>query len=136
MPVSPSPDAMPASNPLKRRNGLARIVSATRNSLCDLNAAWGEPAFRQEAIIALVLLPASLFIGHGWVETSLLAGSVLLVLIVEVLNTAVEAAIDRVGPEWHALSKRAKDAGSAAVMLALLLCAGIWSAAVIQRFFA
>lgn len=136
MPVFSSPDAIPASNPLKRRTGLARIAWATRNSLSGLKAAWGEPAFRQEAIIAMLLLPASMFIGRGLVETSLLAGSVLLVLIVEVLNTAVEAAIDRVGPEWHALSKRAKDAGSAAVMLALLLCAGVWSAAVFQRFFA
>jgi diacylglycerol kinase (ATP) len=67
------------------------------------------------------------------VEVVLLAGSVLLVLIVELLNTGVESAIDRIGPEWHELSKRAKDMGSAAVLLSLLLCAGTWVAAIIHR---
>ena len=67
-------------------------------------------------------------------ETVLLAGTVLLVLIVELLNTGIEAAIDRIGPEWHALSKRAKDMGSAAVLLSLLLCAGTWALALFHRF--
>ena len=84
---------------------------------------------------ALVLLPASLWLGQSWVETALLAGSVVIVMIVELLNTGIETAIDRIGPEWHDLSKRAKDMGSAAVLLALLLCAGIWGAAVFQRIF-
>jgi len=82
----------------------------------------------------MVMVPASFWLGRGWTEVALLAGSTLLVLIVELLNTAVEAAIDRVGPEWHALSKRAKDMGSAAVLLALLLCGSIWAAALWQRF--
>jgi diacylglycerol kinase (ATP) len=73
-------------------------------------------------------------LGQNWTETALLAGSVLLVMIVELLNTSVESAIDRIGPEWHDLSKRAKDMGSAAVLLSLLLCVGIWSAAVWHRF--
>lgn len=68
-------------------------------------------------------------------EVALLAGSWLLVMVVELLNTGIEAAIDRIGPEWHALSKRAKDMGSAAVLLALLLAGGIWSAALWHRFF-
>jgi diacylglycerol kinase (ATP) len=67
------------------------------------------------------------------VETALLAASVVMVMVVELLNTAVETAIDRVGPEWHDLSKRAKDMGSAAVLLSLLVCAGIWVAALVQR---
>jgi diacylglycerol kinase (ATP) len=75
------------------------------------------------------------WLGKGWVETALLAGSVVIVMIVELLNTGIETAIDRIGPEWHDLSKRAKDMGSAAVLLALLLCAGIWGAAVAQRIF-
>jgi len=77
----------------------------------------------------MVLVPLAFFIGRSWVEVALLAGSVLLVMIVELLNTGIESSIDRIGPEWHALSKRAKDMGSAAVLLSLLLCGGIWLAA-------
>ena len=83
----------------------------------------------------MVLVPLSFWLGRSWVEAALLAGSVVLVMIVELLNTGIETAIDRIGPEWHALSKRAKDMGSAAVLLALLLCAGIWAGALYQRFF-
>jgi diacylglycerol kinase (ATP) len=83
-------------------------------------------------LAALVLLPLSLWIGQSWVETALLAGSVLLVMVVELLNTAIETAIDRIGPEWHDLSKRAKDMASAAVLLSLLLCIGIWAGALWQ----
>ena len=83
----------------------------------------------------MVLVPLSFWLGRSWVEAALLAGSVVLVMIVELLNTGIEAAIDRIGPEWHALSKRAKDMGSAAVLLSLLLCAGIWAGALYQRFF-
>ena len=81
-----------------------------------------------------MLVPFAFWLGRSWVETALLAGSVLLVMIVELLNTAVEAAIDRIGPEWHDLSKRAKDMGSAAVLLALVLSGGIWLTALWQRF--
>lgn len=122
-------------NPQKSRTGLHRLWHATRYSLDGLRAAWHEPAFRQEALAALVLLPLALWLGRGWVEVALLAGSVLLLMIVELLNTGIEAAIDRIGPEWHPLSKRAKDMGSAAVLLALLLCTGVWAAALYQRFF-
>ena len=82
---------------------------------------------------AAVMLPAAFWLGRGWVETVLLAGSVMLVLVVELLNTGIEAAVDRIGPEWHDLSKRAKDMGSAAVLLSLLTCAGIWTAAMWSR---
>jgi diacylglycerol kinase (ATP) len=97
-------------------------------SLEGLRAGWGEAAFRLEACLAFVMLPLAFFVGRGWVEVALLAGSVLLVMIVELLNTGIEAAIDRIGPERHALSKRAKDMGSAAVFLALLLAGGVWAA--------
>jgi diacylglycerol kinase (ATP) len=118
----------------KLRSGFDRIWHAAGFSLAGLRAGWGETAFRQEALAAIVLLPASLWLGRGWVEVALLAGSVLLVMIVELLNTGIETAIDRIGPEWHDLSKRAKDMGSAAVLLAVVMCAGIWIAALAQRF--
>ena len=122
-------------NAQKRRTGFSRMWHATGYSLAGLRAAWAEAAFRLEACLAFVLLPLSFFLGRSWVEVALLAGSVLLVLIVELLNTAVEAAVDRIGPEWHALSKRAKDMGSAAVFLSLLIAGGIWLAALHQFFF-
>ena len=131
----PHPDTHSAflANPQKARTGLNRIWHAAGYSMEGLRAGWGEKAFRQEAIAAIVLVPLSFWLGRSWVEVALLAGSVLIVMIVELLNTGIETAIDRIGPEWHDLSKRAKDMGSAAVLLALLLCAGIWGAAVFQR---
>jgi diacylglycerol kinase (ATP) len=104
-------------------------------SMAGLRAGWQETALRQEMLAAVVLLPLSLWLGRTWVEVVLLAGSVLIVLIVELLNTGVESAIDRIGPEWHELSKRAKDMGSAAVLLSLLLCVGTWGAALAGRWF-
>ena len=123
------------NNPHKGRTGLDRIVRAAGYSLQGLSAALRhESAFRQEAALAVVMLPAAFWVGRSWVEVTLLAGSVVLVLIVELMNSAVEAVVDRVSLELHELSKRAKDIGSAAVLLALLLCAGIWAAAVWQRW--
>jgi diacylglycerol kinase (ATP) len=110
------------------------VWHATGYSLAGLRAGWGETAFRQESLAAMVLLPAACWLGSGWVEVALLAGSVVLLMVVELLNTAVETAIDRIGPEWHDLSKRAKDMGSAAVLLCLLMCAAIWLAALWSRF--
>ena len=124
----------PPANLQKQRTGLNRLWHATGYSWAGLRADWGETAFRQEAIAAIVLVPLAFWVGQGWVEVALLAGSVLLLLVVELLNTGIEAAIDRIGPEWHALSKRAKDMGSAAVLLTLLLCLGIWAAALFERF--
>ena len=121
-------------NPQKTRTGFNRVWHATGYSLAGLRAGWDETAFRQEAIAAVFLLPLAFWLGRTWVETALLAGSVIALLVVELLNTAVETAIDRVGPEWHDLSKRAKDMGSAAVLLSLLLAAGIWTAAAYVRF--
>lgn len=107
-----------------------RVVHALGYSLDGLKVGWNEPAFRQEALLALLLLPAAFWVGADWVSQVLLISSVVAVLVVELLNTAIEAVVDRVGPEWHDLSKRAKDLGSASVLLALLLCGGIWSTAI------
>ena len=100
-----------------------------------LKAGWGEKAFRMEALLAMVLLPASIWLARDWREWAILIAPVFLVLITELLNSAVEAAIDRFGPEWHALSKKAKDMGSAAVLLSLLVSGGIWAAAICTRVF-
>ena len=102
--------------------------------LAGLRAAWREPAFRQEAVLSFVLVPAAFWLGRNWVETALLAGSCLIVMVAELLNSGIEAAIDRIGLQRHPLSKRAKDLGSAAVLLALLLAGGIWLAAICARF--
>lgn len=123
-------------NPQKERTGLNRVWHAFGYSLAGLRAGWGETAFRQECLAAFVLVPLAFWLGRSWVEVALLAGSVLLLMVVELLNTAIETAIDRVGPEWHDLSKRAKDMGSAAVLLSLLVCSGVWLAALCQRFIA
>lgn len=131
--MNTSPVAL-APHPQKRRTGLSRIVHATRYSIDGLLAAHGESAFRLETRLAAVMLPLAFWIGRSWVEVALLAGSVMLVLIVELLNSAVEAAIDRISLELHDLSKKAKDMGSAAVLLSVLLCAGIWLAAIASRW--
>lgn len=123
------------TNPHKGRTGLDRLWHATGYSLAGLTAAYRtESAFRQEFWLAVVLLPASFWVGRSWVEVALLAGSVLLVMIVELLNSGVEAAIDRVSFDLHELSRYAKDLGSAAVFLSVLLCAAVWLAALWQRF--
>ena len=129
------PESNSVVNPQKARTGLNRIIHAGGYSIEGMKAGWGETAFRQEAIAAIILVPLAFWIGNSWVETALLAGTVLIVMIVELLNTGIETAIDRIGPEWHALSKRAKDMGSAAVLLSLLLCGSVWVAALLQRFY-
>ena len=131
--MSTPQEALPEVNPQKLRTGFSRVWHATGYSLAGLRAGWTETAFRQEAIAAMVFLPLAFWLGRSWVETALLAGSVLLVMIVELLNTCIETAIDRIGPEWNHLSKRAKDMGSAAVLLSLVLAGGIWIAAIAHR---
>lgn len=123
-----------AVNPQKNRRGFTRVWHAAGYSLDGLRAGWDEIAFRQEALASLMLLPAAFWLGRSWTEIVLLLATATLVLIVELLNTCIEAAIDRIGPDWHELSKRAKDMGSAAVLLSLLLCAGTWALALINRF--
>lgn len=120
-------------NPQKTRSGLTRIWYATSISAAGLRAAWYETAFRQEVLLAMIMIPAAFWLGNSWVETSLLIIPVVFVLVVELLNTGIEVVIDRIGPEWHEFSKLAKDLGSAAVLLSLLLCAGVWLAAIYNR---
>jgi len=110
-----------------RPQGLKRLWLATGHSLRGLRLSYSsEAAFRQEVWLAVVLLPLAFFLGESAVERAMLAGSVLVLLIVELLNTAIEAVVDRIGLERHALSGFAKDAGSAAVMLTLALVALTW----------
>lgn len=101
--------------------------------MAGLRMGWGEPAFRLEVLIGVPMMALAFWLGQSWAEVSLLAGSVVLVLIVELLNTAIEAAVDRMGTQWHELAKRAKDLGSAAVLLALLFCVCIWAGALWGR---
>lgn len=109
------------------KTGLARIIAAGGYSLQGLKSAYRhEAAFRQECWLVAVLLPVALLWNPGVVKTILLIGSLILVPIVELLNSAIEAVVDRIGPEHHELSGRAKDIGSAAVLLTLLLMSLTW----------
>ena len=115
--------------------GLRRIVNATTFSMAGLRAAWRhEASFRQELLLAVVLVPTGLWLGQTAVERALLIGSCLLVLIVELLNSAIEAVVDRIGLEPHPLAGQAKDLGSAAVLLSLVLVLVIWTSIGWARF--
>jgi diacylglycerol kinase (ATP) len=114
-------------SPYKGKTGLQRLINATRYSLSGFAAAARhEDAFRQELMLAAVLVPLGVILGSNGVERALLVGSVLLVLVVELVNSAVEATVDRVSLDDHNLAKRAKDLGSAAVMLSLVTTAAVW----------
>ena len=115
--------------------GIRRIIRATRFSAQGFAHAWRhEAAFRQELALAIVLTPAAFWLGQNVLERAMLIGVLLLVLIVELLNSAIEAAIDRHGNEQHELSGRAKDLGSAAVFVVLVLVGVVWGAVAWQRF--
>lgn len=115
--------------------GIRRIIRATRFSSQGFAHAWRhEAAFRQEVTLAVVLTPAAFWLGQTVLERSMLIGVLLLVLIVELLNSAIEAAVDRHGDEHHELSGRAKDLGSAAVFVVLVLVGVVWGAVAWQRF--
>lgn len=110
-----------------KKTGFNRIMKACTYSFDGLKAAWrDEAAFRQEVILATLLTPLAFFLAPDRVSLAVMLGCLLVVLITELLNSAVEAAIDRHGPDIHPLAKKAKDAGSAAVMLALAMTAIIW----------
>ncbi|RKQ96907.1 diacylglycerol kinase [Kushneria sinocarnis] len=115
-------------------SGFRRLLYSTRYSLKGLGAAWrNEAAFRQELVLALVLLPTTFWLGRSLLEWLLLLGSALLVMIVELLNSAIEAIVDRIGVEHHVLSGRAKDLGSAAVFLAVLFAFLVWGGLLLSR---
>jgi diacylglycerol kinase (ATP) len=115
-------------SPFKGKSGLRRVLNATRYSLAGLAAAARhEAAFRSELFLAVVLIPCAWFLGANGVQRALLIGSVLLVLIVELVNAALEAAVDRISLDHHELAGRAKDLGSAAVMLSLVNVVVVWA---------
>jgi len=117
------------------KRGLRRVWDAAGYSAAGLSAAWrGEEAFRQEVLLGIVLAPLALWLGQSSMERLLLICSWLVVMIVEILNTAVEATVDRISDEHHRLSGQAKDLGSAAVFLSLLLAALVWGTVAWQRF--
>jgi diacylglycerol kinase (ATP) len=122
-------------NPHKGNKGVARAFRAAINSWNGLIYAFKEEsAFRQELALSLILIPLAIYLPVTPIEKILLIASVILVLIIELLNSSVEAAIDRISFEVHDLSKRAKDFGSAAVMLALLLCALTWTIVLSEHY--
>ncbi len=130
-----TPEPLEAPNPFKGKTGILRIWHAYLNSCAGLADAFRhESAFRQEVLLAAILIPTALFVPVAPVERALLVAVVLLVLIVELLNTGVEAAIDRISFERHPLSKRAKDIGSAAVLISLLVVVLVWGVILIPRF--
>jgi diacylglycerol kinase (ATP) len=123
-----SPNTVTEESPFKGKTGLQRIWNALNYSLAGLRAAYAnEDAFRQEVLLAAVLIPLAVLLPASGIGRALMIGSVLIVLIVELLNSAIEAAIDRISLDHHRLSARAKDIGSAAVLLALINVLMIWS---------
>jgi len=124
----PVPPPSDAESPYKSSGGPRRLWNALRYSLRGLNLAWRfESAFRQELALALILVPLALSLPVGMLPRLALIASVLLVLIIELINSSIEAAIDRISLDHHRLSGRAKDFGSAAVFLALVLCGLTWT---------
>ncbi len=118
------------------KSGIERVVDAFGYSMKGIAAAWrSEAAFRQEAVMALVLFPLAFVVARDPVDFVLLVGSVLIVLIVELLNSAIEAVVDRIGSELHVLSGQAKDMGSAAVFFSLWLCGITWAAIAYLHYF-
>jgi diacylglycerol kinase (ATP) len=114
-------------SPFKGKTGLQRVLNAAGYSWAGLTAAFRhEDAFRQEVFLAVLLIPLALYLSETGIERALMIGAVLLVLIVELLNSALEAAVDRISLEHHLLIKRAKDMGSAAVMVALVNVVAVW----------
>lgn len=114
-------------SPYKGKTGLRRICNALGYSLSGLAAAYrNEDAFRQEVLMAVILVPLAFYLGEGALERALMIASVMFVIIVELLNSAVEATVDRISLENHSLAKRAKDIGSAAVLLSLVNLVVVW----------
>ena len=110
-----------------QRHGIARIIKATGFSIKGLRYAWkSESAFREEVVIGLLLVIAAFFVGDNNIEIALLIGTCFIVVIVEIINSAIEAVVDRIGSEHHELSGAAKDMGSAAVFLSLALLIITW----------
>ena len=119
----------------KSKTGLQRLVDATVYSMQGLKAAWrNEAAFRQELLLMLILLPAAFWLGTDMIRRALLIFSSLLILTIELLNSAIESAVDRIGPEEHHLSGQAKNMGSAAVLISLIAAALVWGMVAWERW--
>ena len=120
-------EKLAAESPHKGKTGLKRVWNAFFYSLEGFRAAWKhEDAFRQEMLLALILIPVALLLEHGGLGRAMMISSLLLVLIVELINSAIEATVDRISLENHRLAKRAKDIGSAAVLIALVNVLVVW----------
>jgi len=125
----------PSAQHLKGKRGLKRLWNALRYSRQGFAAAWKhEDAFRQEILLAAIALPLGFWLGENGIERALLLGSVFLILIVELLNSALESIVDKTSPEMHELAGRAKDMGSAAVLVSLILAASVWGLILWARF--
>ncbi len=119
----------------RSRSGPARLVDATRYSILGLTSAWrNETAFREELVVIAILLPVALWLGTTAIQRALLVLSALMILIVELINSAIEAAVDRIGTENHPLSARAKNMGSAAVLITLIAAAAVWALIAWERW--
>jgi len=129
------PESVPDTHSESKPTGLRRIWLAFFYSMAGFKSAWqGEAAFRQEMVLAIVLVPLGMVVGEGTLERIALVGSVLLVLIVELLNSAIEATVDRISSEIHPLAKNAKDMGSAAVFISLALVVFVWGLVIVDRW--
>ncbi|MEY4768587.1 MAG: hypothetical protein RL637_1226 [Pseudomonadota bacterium] len=118
-----------------KASGFSRLIKATRYSIAGFKAAWqNEAAFRQECGLLLIAIPLAWWLGNTGLDRVLLIGSVLSVMIVELINSAIEAVVDRIGAEIHPLSARAKDLGSAAVLLSLIWAIIIWIIFLLTKF--
>ncbi len=119
----------------KGKSGLQRVVAACSNSCAGLASAWrAEAAFRQEIVMAVLLIPIAFILTPVPVERAVLIAAILLVMVVELINSCIEAAIDRISLERHPLSRHAKDVGSAAVLMALVLLATVWAVILVPRY--
>ena len=116
--------------------GIRRIIRAARFSLQGLAYAWREEAaFRQEVLLAVVLIPSAFWLGRNPTEIAFLIGSCLLVLVIELVNSAIEAVVDRFGEDQHVLAGAAKDLASAAVMISLIFLGVVWVAVIYERIY-
>ncbi len=119
---------MSAIDEFKGKQGITRILNAIRYSRDGFVAAWkNEAAFREELLLAAITIPLAFYLGKTGVERALMVGSMLFILIVEILNSGLEAIVDKASPEKHELAKRAKDMGSAAVFLSIVSAAVVWA---------
>jgi diacylglycerol kinase (ATP) len=115
--------------------GIRRVINAGKYSTAGFKAAWiNEEAFRQEILLALLIVPLGMWLGRSWTQRAILVGIYFIIPLTELLNSAIEAIVDRVGQERHELSGRAKDMGSAAVVLSICIASIVWIIIAFERF--